>query len=231
MVVNPKQASILVGAAAATTFCTAVASVIGIVPRFAEETSVRTRGTAVAAELAWMDREAEVVQELLPAEAAPTTTTTTTVVAVPATETTVAPLTTAVAPRIVETAPEAPVPEPVAAEVVPAVEPVAALPARRVPSPAEVQQAIRGMEQFVTFKSGLFGLIAEVPTPTVAQVNELGDKVCTAFDEGQTVEQVKASGMAMAADNPWVKISGAGADYVVKTAVTLYCPGYADKLA
>jgi hypothetical protein len=190
----------LVGAAAATTFCTAVASVIGIVPRFAEETSVRTSGTAVAAELAWMDREAEVVQELLPAEAAPTTTTT--VVAVPATESTVAPPTTAVAPRIVETAPEAPVPEPVAAEVVPVVEPVAALPARRVPSPAEVQQAIRGMEQFVTFKSGLFGLIAEVPTPTVAQVNELGDKVCTAFDEGQTVEQVKASGMAMAADNP-----------------------------
>ncbi len=80
MVGNLKQASVLLGAVAATTLCTAVASVIGIVPRFAEETSVRTSRAAVATELAWMDREAEVVQELLPAEAAPTTTTTTTVV-------------------------------------------------------------------------------------------------------------------------------------------------------
>jgi hypothetical protein len=87
------------------------------------------------------------------------------------------------------------------------------------------------MEKYVTFKSGLLGLLADVPTPTAEQVNELADKACTAFDEGQTLEQVKATGMAMAADNRWVTISPAGADYVATTAVTLYCPGHADKLA
>jgi hypothetical protein len=86
------------------------------------------------------------------------------------------------------------------------------------------------MKRFVSFKSGLFGAFVDVPTPTVEQVNELADKACTAFDQGQTFEQVKATGLGMAADNPWVTISAAGSEYVVQTAVTLYCPGHADKL-
>jgi hypothetical protein len=74
------------------------------------------------------------------------------------------------------------------------------------------------MKPFVTFKSNVFGLFTEVPSPTAAQVNVLGHLVCTSLDEGQTIEQAKATGLAMAADNPWVTISPAGADYVVRTA-------------
>ncbi len=230
MVGNLKQASMLVGVVAATTFCTAVAAVVGIVPRVGETTSVRT---TAAAELAQMDRVPENVRNVVPSEIVPTTVTTVATVApVTTTAPTVAPTTTT-APVAVIAVPE-PDPntaEPAAPEAAPDSASAPGPPARRVPSPAEVQQAIQGMEKYVTFKSGLLGLVADVPTPTAEQVNELADKACTAFDEGQTLEQVKATGMAMAADNRWVTISPAGADYVATTAVTLYCPGHADKLA
>lgn len=226
MVGNLKHQSMLVGVVAATTFCTAVAAVVGIVPRVEDTTSVRT---AAAAELAPSDRESQTVQDVAPPVIVPTTVGTVVPVVTP--ETTVAPKTTT-APRQVVAEPEPAQrgADPVVEEVAPVVASAPALPARRVPSPAEVQQAIRGMEKYVTFKSGLIGLLVDVPTPTAKQINKLGDKVCTAFDEGQTLEQVKATGLAMAADNPWVTISGAGPDYVVSTGVTLYCPGHADKL-
>jgi hypothetical protein len=229
MVGTVKQATLLVGAAAATTFCTAVASVMGVVPRAGEPAGVRSAGADVATELAWMDREPEVLSDVAPLEVVPTEAS---VVPVATTQTTVAPPTTTTAlPVVVEPALAAPAPEPLVAEPAPVAMSTPALPPRRVPSPAEVQQAIRGMERFVKFKSGLLGLLADVPSPTVEQVNELGGKVCTAFDEGQTFEQVKTAGLAMATDNPWVTISPAGAQYVVETAVALYCPGHGDKLA
>ena len=92
MVGNLKQASMFVGVVAATTFCTAVAAVVGIVPRVGETTSVRT---AVAAELARMDRVPQTVRDVVPSEIVPTTVTNVATVApVTTTAPTVAPTTT-----------------------------------------------------------------------------------------------------------------------------------------
>lgn len=224
---NTKSARILVGLAAAVTFSTAMAAVVGIVPRVDEATSVRT-AQAGASGLAWTDREAQAVQDAVLSEVVSVTSTTVASDTVP--QPVNAPTTSAIAaPALVAIPPAPPSSAPAVAEA-PVTPTAAQAPARRVPSPADVQEAIRGMERFVTFKSGLFELLADVPTPTAAQVDELGAMVCTALDEGQSVEQAKATGLAMAADNPWVTITPAGAEYVVKTAITLYCPGHADKL-
>lgn len=92
--------------------------------------------------------------------------------------------------------------------------------ARRVPSAAEVNQAIATLPQYV---STIF-------TPTPAQVAQLGDQVCTAFDQGQTFAQVKATGLSMVTQVPLTTVKPGGADWVVRTVVAMYCPGYASKL-
>lgn len=225
---NLKQTRTLLGAVAATTCCIAVGAVVGVVPRVGADAKV---GIAAAAAPSAMDRAAQL--DGAPPEVAPTAADTAAAVTPPPAA--VAPTATAPEPRVAARPAPAPPTTEAPAAVAPAPAPTLAVgpvtPPRRVPSPGEVQEAIRGMERFVTFKSGLLGLVAKAPTPTAAQVNELGNLVCTALDEGQTVEQAKATGMQMAADNPWVTISSAGADYVIRTAVTLYCPGHADKLA
>ncbi|MGI8759278.1 MAG: DUF732 domain-containing protein [Acidimicrobiales bacterium] len=66
--------------------------------------------------------------------------------------------------------------------------------------------------------------------PTHAQVNDLGNQICTAFDQGQTVEQVKATGLEMVSKVPLTTVRPGADDYVVRTAVALYCPGHASKL-
>lgn len=91
---------------------------------------------------------------------------------------------------------------------------------RRVPSAAEVQQAITTLPQY----------IHTILTPTPAQVAQLGDQVCTAFDQGQTFAQVKATGLSMVTKLPLTTVLPGGADWVVKTTVTLYCPGHLSKL-
>jgi hypothetical protein len=144
-----------------------------------------------------------------PTTAAPTTavktTTPTTKAPVKTTPTTKAPATT-VAPAAAAPAAAAPA--------------APAKVARRVPSAAEVNQAIAAMPQYV---STIF-------TPTPAQVAQLGDQVCTAFDQGQTFAQVKATGLSMVTQLPLTTVKPGGADGVVKTIVALYCPGYASKL-
>jgi hypothetical protein len=90
---------------------------------------------------------------------------------------------------------------------------------RRVPDAAEVNQAIATLPQYV---STIF-------SPTAAQVAQLGDQVCTAFDQGQTFAQVKATGLSMVTQVPLTTVKPGGADWVVRTAVTLYCPGHASK--
>ncbi|HTJ73982.1 MAG TPA: hypothetical protein VL337_01330 [Acidimicrobiales bacterium] len=146
-----------------------------------------------------------------PTTAPPTTavkTTTPTTKAVKTTATTKVPATTAA-------------PAPAAAAAAPAAAPAApATVARRVPSAAEVSQAIATLPQYV---STIF-------TPTPAQVAQLGDQVCTAFDQGQTFAQVKATGLSMITQVPLTTVKPGGADWVVKTIVNLYCPGYASKL-
>ena len=92
--------------------------------------------------------------------------------------------------------------------------------ARRTPSAAEVQQALKTLPQYVK----------TIIKPTAAQVAELGDRVCTAFDEGQTFAQVKATGLELVTQVPRTTVLPGGADWVVRTIVALYCPGHAPKL-
>lgn len=138
-----------------------------------------------------------------------------------------APAEVAATPDMPEQAPaEAPAPSqpavstPAAAPGAPAA-PVAhtAVP-RRQPSPAEVQQALDGLAPYVD----------SVFTPTAAQVHEAGDKVCTAFDEGQTFVQVKATAGELVARVPLTTVHAGADDYVVRTVVALYCPAHAPKL-
>jgi hypothetical protein len=93
-----------------------------------------------------------------------------------------------------------------------------ALPARRQPTPAEVNGVIASVH-------ALFPLL----TPTAAQITKVGNDVCTAFDQGQTVAQVKATAMQMAGAYA-VLIPATVADSAVRTIVTLFCPGYTSKL-
>ena len=97
---------------------------------------------------------------------------------------------------------------------------VPALAARTVPSAAQVQSAIQGITGLVQLP--LFFQI------TPANVADVGNRVCTAFDQGQTFAQVKSTGLSMV--SAYVPVSDAAADYAVRKAVQLYCPGYASKL-
>lgn len=92
---------------------------------------------------------------------------------------------------------------------------------RTVPSPAQVQQVISGISSMVRLP--LFARI------TPAHVADIGNQICTAFDQGQTFAQVKATGLAMVT-RYGVTVSDAAADYAVRQGVALYCPAYASKL-
>ena len=67
--------------------------------------------------------------------------------------------------------------------------------------------------------------------PTEQYVRAFGDAACTAFDQGKTKPQVQALVLQAASQIPSGSISAADADFAVRTAVNLFCPGYADRLA
>lgn len=100
------------------------------------------------------------------------------------------------------------------------VPPVATQAARRNPSTAEVQQALSSLPNYVR----------SILKPSPAQVAQLGDKVCGMFDAGQTYSQVKATGLQMVTQVPLTTVLPGGAEWVVRTVVTMYCPGYLTKL-
>lgn len=223
---DSKRVRLLVGGGAGSTLCIAMASVIGIIPGVDESTGVRMTDVR-ATDFAAMEKAPEVAPAMVLQELLPTAPVTVPATAAPTPTTTPANVTEVSAPE-----PDlATAAEPVVEAPAPAESPSPVLAARRVPAPSEVEQAIEGMSPYIKYKSGLVGLLSKPPRPTAAQVDELGDKVCTAFDQGQTYDQVKATGLEMARDNPWVTISDAGADYVVRTGVALYCPDYSTRLA
>lgn len=216
---NTRRTCSALGVATTMTLCTGLAVVAGIIPH-AERPATDLRTAAV------LPLEVPTVDQTL------TTTGPTTTAAPPTTE---APTTTTM-PEVTTTAPPTAEPEPssapVADIVVPeptaATEPVAptepmassAVP-RRVPSSAEVDQALVGLKPFVQ----------SVFSPGRDQVAEAGDKICTALDEGQTVEQVKAAGLELVRKVPFTTIKPGADDYVMRTSVALYCPDHASKLA
>ncbi len=86
-----------------------------------------------------------------------------------------------------------------------------------------MQQAIDGFRPYVR---------SVVPvSPSHEQVVELGDKICTGFDEGRSVDEIKAAGRAMAESAPFVSVGPGGEDYILRTGTALYCPGHASKLS
>jgi len=97
--------------------------------------------------------------------------------------------------------------------------PTATIPARPNPSTPEVLGAISQFRTRVPFFS-----------PTEAQAREFGDMVCDAFDAGQTYAQVKSAALAQVAAVPFISISSADADFILRIAVKLFCPSYASKL-
>lgn len=59
---------------------------------------------------------------------------------------------------------------------------------------------------------------------------QFGDAVCSAFDQGNNFSQVKNMVMQAVSQIPLIKITLANADFAVRTAVSLFCPGYGSKL-
>lgn len=142
--------------------------------------------------------------------------------------TTVAPPTTVAKPKpttppttkapVAKSAPTTAAPAAVApAPVVPA---APAKVARRVPTPAEIQGVVARLKKDIP----ILGFVSVAP----AQIDQAGDQVCTAFDNGQTFAQVKATGLSMIPAS--ITVPAATADYAVRQAVALYCPGHANKL-
>ncbi len=93
--------------------------------------------------------------------------------------------------------------------------------ARRTPTSAEVEDTIDELQRQIG------GLLRFVP-PKASQIAEAGDEACTGFDNGETFAQVKAKGMSAMPST--ITVKPATVDWAVRRAVTLYCPGHADKL-
>lgn len=67
--------------------------------------------------------------------------------------------------------------------------------------------------------------------PNSSQVLAFGDAVCTAFDQGKSAAEVKTLVLQAASQLPAITVSDANASFAVGTAVNLFCPGYAARLA
>ena len=93
-------------------------------------------------------------------------------------------------------------------------------PAPRVePSRAALQAAVRELDARTNYFR-----------PTENQVREFSGQVCTAFDQGYSYSQVKSAVLDSAKRAPYLGVSSADADHAVRSAVQLFCPGYAPLL-
>jgi hypothetical protein len=223
MFANTSLTRRVLGGVVGVNLALAVAVSAGAVPRPGD--NVHTAATSQVDELAApAPRQAgDVTVQAAPAAAAP---------APAATPTTAAPATTVAKPKVttppttkapkVAAAPKAAAPAPVVAAA-PAPAPVAAATtavARRVPSAAEIQAVITRLKADIP--------ILKYITISPTQIDDAGNQVCTAFDGGQTFAQVKATGLSMIPAS--IKVPATTADYAVRQAVTMYCPGHANKL-
>ncbi|HEX3706986.1 MAG TPA: DUF732 domain-containing protein [Mycobacteriales bacterium] len=94
------------------------------------------------------------------------------------------------------------------------------LAARTRPSEAAISSAITGLKNYVRTPF----------SPSAAQVAEFGDDVCSAFDQNESLSHVEALILAKVKQLPFTTVLAGAANYVVKTAVKLYCPGYTSRL-
>ena len=127
------------------------------------------------------------------------------------------------------------VPETVKATAATVAEPapeVAPAPAPAPASPASTAVPRLNPTSFQVFQA-IQQLAVRIPLfkPTEAQARQFGDMVCTAFDQGQSYTEVKAAVLAAVTQVPGITVSSADADFAIRTAVELFCPGHKPKLA
>jgi hypothetical protein len=91
--------------------------------------------------------------------------------------------------------------------------------ARIKPSAAALSSAVSGLKQYV---HTIFSI-------TSSEVAEFGDDVCSAFDQHKTYSQIKSQITAKVKQLPFTTVTAGAADYVVRTAVKLFCPGYTSR--
>ena len=72
---------------------------------------------------------------------------------------------------------------------------------------------------------------ARIVSINASEVAQFGDAVCSAFDSNTSYAHVKAEIMDKVKQIPFTTVAAGAADYVVKTAVKLYCPGYSSRTA
>jgi hypothetical protein len=96
-----------------------------------------------------------------------------------------------------------------------------ALASRRQPSSAEIAQVIASVKTALPFV-----------TLTTTQIAQAGNQVCSAFDQGKTFAQVTTQVLATLGGGALGGLVPASVPAgAVRTLVTLFCPGYASKLA
>lgn len=93
-------------------------------------------------------------------------------------------------------------------------------PPRTQPSAAQVQQAIVGLGSYVQ----------SILAPNASQVAQVGNLVCTAFDQGKTYGQISQQVQSELAGLPLTTVRPGASSYVIATAVHLYCPAYTSRL-
>jgi len=91
---------------------------------------------------------------------------------------------------------------------------------RTTPSAAAVQAAIQGLK----------GYVHSILSPSPAQVAQFGDMVCSAYDAGEATKKIENEILQKVSALPLTTILPGAADYVVRTAVHLYCPAYTSRL-
>jgi len=208
------QTKRLLGVLAGTTGLTlalGVGASTGLVPKLAD--SEPAPSDLAAAATVTEDVSAAVVDTTLPPTTVVEVTTSTVPPTTAAPKPTTPPTTRAPAPRVAA-ATTAPPAASAVAEV------VSTLAARTVPSAQQVSAAIAGIKSRVQLP-----LFFQV---TPAHVADIGNQICTAFDQGKSFAEVKATGLATVSQ--YVPVSLDAADYAVRTAVAMYCPGYASRL-
>jgi hypothetical protein len=90
---------------------------------------------------------------------------------------------------------------------------------RTKPSASALASAVSGLKQYV---HTIFSI-------TSSEVAEFGNDVCSAFDQNESYPSVKSQITAKVKQLPFTTVTAGAADYVVRTAVKLYCPGYTSR--
>lgn len=209
-----KRVHIIAGAAIGLNLLIGAAAAAGVVPRPVETqevSSVQAAPAVLDATEPAAGAPAPVVDATVPVE---------TTVPVTAPPTTAAPKPVAARAPPAAAVAEAPAPAPTTPPATQAPAPKSTTAARLNPTSAQVMAAVQQIRTRIPL----------LPQ-NEAYARQFGDAVCTAFDQGFSAAQVQAQVLQAVSQVPLIKVLPADADFAIKTAVQLFCPGYASKLS